>query len=167
MATSVKLAKIIGMIEVEETLSKTNLNGSTAEALTIMNKINSEYNLNSSTSPDAELVYMGLQSLSGGALTIDLTALTDSEGNTIASTGKKVRAILAKGTSTNAGAITIAVGASNGYELGGSAFSVDIDASDWFLAFFGTHAPDIAAGAKTLDCSGTTTESFKLIIVFG
>ena len=67
MATSVKLAKIKASFEVLETLSKTNLENSTSSTAEVINKLSKELNLGSGSSPDAELVYLGTQSLSGGS----------------------------------------------------------------------------------------------------
>lgn len=167
MATSVKQANINASIEVIETLSKTNLEGSTSSNKELISKISKALNLSSGSTPDAELIYEGTEALTAGSATIDLLTLSDSEGNTIATTGKKVRVIFIAPTSTNTAAITLTEGASNGYELGGDGWTFALTDEQWALIYLGTDAPDIGAAAKDIDMSGTGTESVKLIILFG
>lgn len=162
MATTVKEMNLKSSLEVIEDLSKTTLDDDK-----VTHKLEDVMKLHSGSTPDAELVYSGNIPLVAGAATIDLTALSDSEGNTIATTGKKVRAIKIKPTSTNTGAITLVDGASNGYELFGDGFSIALNGGNHVLAYFGVDAPDIGSSTKNIDLSGTGTESIDIVIVFG
>ena len=167
MATSVKQANINASVEVIETLSKTNLNGSTSSNKELISKISKTLNLTSGSTPDVELIYEGTQALTAGTATIDLTALTNSEGATITTTGKKVRLIMIVPTSSNTAALTLTVGASNGYLLGGAAWKFAFTDEQWALIYLGADAPDVGSSAKNIDISGTGTESVKLLILFG
>ena len=162
MATAAKFMKLHALLEVTEDLGlSTTVDDSIAQV------IEKALELTAGSTPDVEFVYHGTVAMSGGAATIDLTALTNAKGETIASTGKKVRAIYIVPTSTNANAITVKVGASNGYTLFGAAWSVILAADQYLLAYLGVSAPDVASGVRTIDLAGTTTQSVELLIVFG
>jgi hypothetical protein len=74
-----------------------------------------------------------------------------------------------KNKSTNANAITIAKGASNGYTGFGSAFSVTLQPGDeWtFKGNDNAGVTDVGSGAKTLDVSGTGAQVLQFHIVAG
>lgn len=167
MATSVKIAKLTGILTVIESLSRTNVNGSASQNTELKHEISKLQEFTSGTTVDAELVYMGTQALTDGTATIDLLSLADTEGNTIATTGKKVRAIMISPTDGNTGAVTLTEGASTGYELGGNTWSLALSDGDWALIYLGASAPTISASLKYIDISGTGTESIDLIILFG
>jgi len=167
MATSVKVAKLTAVFEVIESLSATNLSGTTSSAAEKVNKINKVREMTSGTTPDAEVVYMGTEALTAGTATIDLKALTNSEGDTIVTEAKKVRAIFMGATSSNTAAITLTEGASNGYELGGDGWKLALTDEQWAIIYLGSDAPAVGDSTKNIDISGTGTESVKLLIVFG
>jgi len=168
MATTVNEAKIIGQLIVSERLSKTGLAaGGTTSYIDVINQIIEQQNLTSGSSVDAEVVYMGTFTLSSGTVTIDLKALTNAEGDTIVTESKKVRAIMARAAAANTGSFTIADGASNGYQMFGNGFTIALNDANWFLSYLGADAPAISDSAKTLDCSGTGSETCLVIIVFG
>jgi hypothetical protein len=93
--------------------------------------------------------------------------LENSEGDTISSTGKKVRVIFAIPTSTNTGAITMTEGASNGYELGGDGWKLALTNSQFGFIYLEDDAPTISSSLKNIDLSGTGSESIKIGIIFG
>lgn len=107
------------------------------------------------------------QALTAGAASIDLTALTGTNGGAVNGTGLKVQAILIKNKSTNSNVMTFAVGASNGYNLAGAGWSEALLPGQWTLKFLNEAAPDVAAGAKTLDIAGTGAEVAQIGIVLG
>jgi len=162
MASSVKSVSLKMILEVIEDLGLSDVND---DKITHKHSLDERYSAYSS--PDVELVYEGTVALTDGSATIDLTDLSDKGGNTIATTGKKVRIISAIPTSTNTGAITLSDGASNGYELFGDGWSIDLTAGQRLLAFCDIDTPDVASGAKTIDLAGTAVESIDLLIVFG
>lgn len=127
--------------------------------------------LNASSTPDVEKVAYFTKTLSGGAATIDLTALSHN-GQTVDMTGKKLRAIMVKFASTNVGSLNIAPGASNGYDLFGASNDITIPAQTGtlpgvVLMTCGDSAPAVAAGDKNIDLTGTGTESFQFGMWFG
>lgn len=122
--------------------------------------------LTSTTSVPATDVASFSKALSTGTGTIDLTALDGTEA-TINGTGKKVQAVLFRNPSTNANAITIVEGASNGYELLGNAWSIVLQPGQQFGAYLKDAAPDIGASAKTIDISGTGSQALDCVLVIG
>lgn len=125
----------------------------------------------SSTTPDVERVAYFAKSLSGGAATIDLTAVAHN-GQTVDMTGKKLRAMLVKFDSANTGSLNIAPGASNGYDLFGASNDMTIPAQTGtmpglLLITFGDNAPAVAAADKNIDLTGTGTETFYFGMWFG
>lgn len=134
-------------------------------------QVGAQTQLTASTTPDAEYVSCPLLTLSTGALTIDLTALTpDINGATLDLTGKKVRALFFHNlSSTNT--MTFAKGASNGLDslsgswtmtlLAGERRCIDLSA----VAVASIAA--ISASIKTIDVSGTGTDTFDFGVVAG
>lgn len=148
---------------VTETLADGSL-GSSANSVQ-HTAFNEGATINASSTPPATKVAEAVVALSGGAKTVDLTALTGTNGATIDMSGLKVQIIRIKNLGANA--MTFVEGASNGYELMGNAWSV-ILASGQVLMLYGNDAtPDVAAGAKTIDVTGTTTQTFELTVVAG
>lgn len=162
MATTIKDSWTVSDVQVKEKLSKSTL----SDPYVIHRKLDN-FNANASTTPDAELVYSGTVSLSDGSATLDLTSISNSEGDTIATTGKKVRVFKAKATSDNANALTLTEGASNGYALAGASWKVILEASDSVLFILNDNADAVGASDKTIDLSGTGSQSVDIIIIFG
>jgi len=162
MATTVKECNIKSVLEVVEDLSKSTLSDDQ-----VTHNLEDVIKLHSGSTPDAELVYSGNVALTIGAATLDLKDITNAEGDTIVTEGKTIRAIKVKATSTNANALTLTEGASNGYELFGDGWTIALEAGDHFLAYLGSNAPAISDTVKTIDLSGTGAQSVDVIIVFG
>jgi hypothetical protein len=161
-ATSVQQADITLDANVKEKLTNSVLDDKY-----VTHRIRTLLQMTSATTPDAELIYSTTQALSGGSATIDLKSISNTEGTTIVTDGKKVRAFAAKATSTNENALTLTEGASNGYELMGDGWKVALEASDSFLVVLNDNAPAIGDSAKTIDLSGTLSESVDILIIFG
>ena len=123
--------------------------------------------LSGSTTPPVSLCASFLKALSSGTGTIDLTALVGTNGVAVDGTGLKVRAFKFINPATNANPITIAKGASNGYALAGSAFSVTLAPGQEIQAYLKDGAPAIGSGAKTLDLTGTGTQALQCQVVLG
>ncbi|HOA28101.1 MAG TPA: hypothetical protein PKG51_11380 [Arachnia sp.] len=122
--------------------------------------------LHASSTPPATKVAAFEQALTAGAATIDLTALTGANGVAVDGTGLKVQVLKIRNPDDN-DPVTVAVGASNGYELAGADFSVAIPGGGEFTFYGNDGAPDIGLGAKTLDLSGTGAEKVEVIVVMG
>jgi hypothetical protein len=123
--------------------------------------------LNATTTPPAAQVAAFQQALTSGAATIDLTSMVGTDGETVNGTGQKVQACKFRNPSTNANAIRIKIGASNGYALG-TTFDITLAPGASFGPFnLGGTAPVIGSSAKTLDLSGTGAQALDVLIVLG
>lgn len=104
-----------------------------------------------------------LLTLSGGAGTIDLRNLTGTNGAVIDGNGLKVQLIRIKNLGANV--MTFAEGASNGYALG-STYAVK--ANGGIAMEFGNDSmPDIGGSDKTIDVSGTGSQTAEVTIIMG
>lgn len=108
------------------------------------------------------------KTMSGGAATIDLTALPGKTADeTIDGTGLKVQLAKFRNLSTNANDITITFGAANPYNLLGAAFVILLKPGQSILVSLDEAAPDVAAGAKDIDISGTAAQILECQFVLG
>lgn len=107
--------------------------------------------------------------LTAGAATINLTALARNNLPTIDLTGLKVQFIHVINASTNSAALVIVDGATNGYNILGSATgAISIPVGGQFL-FFGNEGLDaVAAGDATIDLSSSDTDAtYDIMILAG
>lgn len=108
--------------------------------------------------------------LTAGAVTIDFTALTGANGAAVDATGLKLQYIAIINKAANA-ALSIVAGATNGYSLGHASARYDLPGhasnTSWIQQKFNDDLADVAAGAKTLDVTGTGTQSFYIALLFG
>ena len=111
------------------------------------------------------------KALAAGVGTIDLTSLPDFNGAAGAVTflGLKVQMIKVRSKSDNANPITITKGASNGYGFGaaGATFTIPLEPDCEATIYLDDKAPDVAAGAKTFDLSGTGSQVLEVTLVAG
>lgn len=119
----------------------------------------------SSTPPVTKTVYREF-ALSGGSLTIDFTSITGTNGITHDMTGLKLQTVIIKNPAGNA-SMNIAPGSSNPYAPWGTGNDITIPAGSTFGFYFADTLADVAAGAKTLDITGTGTEEISIGFVFG
>jgi hypothetical protein len=144
---------------------------SSADAGYTVNGLNQSGSLSASTTPPVTKSSTFDKALVAGAATIDLTSLPDDDGNVgaVDFTGLKPQVVILTNKSTNANAITIAKGASNGYTGFGAAFSITLQPGDT-VAFKGNDnagVTDVASGARTLDLSGTGTQVLQVQLIAG
>ena len=126
--------------------------------------------LTSATTPDVEYAAAPLLTLTAGAKTVDLTALSDVNGGTLDLTGKKVRALFFHNLSTTNN-MTFAKGASNGLDSLSGSWTMTllplekrcIDLTDVAVASIAA----ISASIKNIDVSGTGTDTFDFGVVVG
>lgn len=126
--------------------------------------------LNASSTPPATLQANGTKAMSAGTATIDFTALPgDTAMETKDATGLKLQRMRLKNPSTNANVVTVTKGASNGYGLtsGGASWTVVLSPGEEVYFRFADTCPDVAAGAKTLDLSGTLAQELDYLFIFG
>lgn len=108
------------------------------------------------------------KALSAGAGTIDFTALPgNTSGETVDGTGLKVRNLKLENPSTNANAITITPGASNGIDLLGADFSLTLAPGQKAQFDLDNDSPTIASGDRTIDLAGTGTQALDVQVVMG
>lgn len=123
--------------------------------------------LNSSSTPTATKHAAFAKALSAGAATIDLTALTGTNGVTVDGTGLKVVAVKFQNPSTNANDIQICFGASNAYLFGNNAaWKHTLCPRDEYLCKFHNN-PSIDATHKNIDLAGTAAQTLNCEIVLG
>jgi hypothetical protein len=122
---------------------------------------------NGSSTPPVTLDAYFQKPLVAGAATIDLTALSGTNGATVNFNTKKVQFYKFRNPSTNAGAITVTFGAANPYLLHGSAFKMTLNPGDEVMARLPNTAPTVDATHKNIDISGTGTEALDVGLVAG
>lgn len=105
--------------------------------------------------------------MADGAATIDLTALVGAAGAAVSGTGLKVQAVIFKNKATNANVISIADGASNGYQLFGNGWLIELPVGGFVLGYLKDLAPDVGGSAKTIDVSGTGSQVLQVQFVLG
>jgi hypothetical protein len=121
--------------------------------------------LNGTSTPAVTKQASFVQALTAGAATIDLTDLFGTNGASVDGTGLKVQAI--RVTNLGAAALTIEPGASNGYDAFGASSVVVVPAGGTVMLYAPEGTPDIGPTAKTLDLTGTGTETSQFTIVMG
>ncbi len=166
MASSASLA--MSLTVTEEIANNTDSLSATARSVT-HNAFNVSETLPRSASPAVPFTSTAFfkKALSSGAATIDLTSLTGTNGKTVDLTGLKVQAILLRNPSTNANPITVGEGATNGYELAGNAWSVQLKPGMSCMIYAAEQAPDVGSSAKTIDLAGTGSQALDVGIVAG
>lgn len=107
--------------------------------------------------------------LTAGAHTIDLSALTSTLGTTKNFTGKKVKGMILSANASNTGGVLVKRGASNGYPIFSTLAG---EATVWpglpFVQLFGNNLSAIGASTKTVDLSSADTDAeLELVIVVG
>lgn len=123
--------------------------------------------LKSDSTPPATKVAAFEQAMSGGAATIDLSALTGTNGATVVGTGLRVQVLKVKAPATNGNPITVSKGASNGYDGLGAAFSHTLVPGAEATFFLNDGGSDIGGSNKTLDLAGTLAQVLQVEIVLG
>lgn len=152
------------MIETTETFSDSDYPAVKSPPLT-HSGFDSRKDLDAATTPAVTKAAYFEKSLTAGAGTIDLTALTHN-GQAVDLTGLKVQCLRIKNKIGNA-AMTFAEGASNGYALLGASWLATLLAGQEITLFGNDATPDVAAGDRTIDITGTGTEQCEVSIVAG
>lgn len=104
--------------------------------------------------------------LSGGAATLDLTALPDGANFS----GKKIRGFAIRISYSATGVVTVAKGSSNGYPILGTADgvdgTVDIDRGI-FIVSLDDPVPAVSGTQKTVDLSSADSDAQYSVLVAG
>lgn len=153
----------------QETLAQNTTGLNASSRVVTWSAFNKTASLTASTTPPVTKVAGGTVALSGGAKTIDLTALTSlgANGYTEDMTGLKVQSFYFENPSTNANVISATFGASNPYNLSGADWKLTLSPGQSILLYGNDATPDVAAGAKNIDFAGTAVQPFKIQIVAG
>lgn len=160
-------ATAVFQCKVVETLEANTASAAEAKRKVTHDQFDDTYELAAATTPPATKVAAFEQNLSAGAATINLAALTGTNGATVDLTGLKVQIISIEAKAANANPITIVPGASNGIDLFGASSSITLQPGQRFMWFGNDAAPDVASGDRTLDLSGTGSQGLNIIIVAG
>lgn len=106
--------------------------------------------------------------LSTGALTVDLTAITDIRGVSISFNGKKIRDVTFVNPITNANQIQVKAGAASGHLLLGAAWSIILQPGD-LVTVRAVDAGNQAVGGsnKNWDLVGTGSQVLQIIASAG
>ncbi len=105
--------------------------------------------------------------MTDGAATIDLTDIDGPNGVAVDGSSLRIKWAKFSNPSTNGNAITVAIGASNGYDGFGAAFSVALAPGAEALIFTNDAGSDIGATKKTLDISGTGAQALSCVFAIG
>ena len=150
-----------------------NIPGVQVSPLTSQRLIHDAFNLAETAISPATQGAVFHQVLTGDSATIDLRAVVGSNNGEVDGNGLKVQALMLKairadGTTPNGNVITISVGAADGYDLAGAAFSLALQPGQSFLFLGADGTPDIATGDQDLDLDGTGSEDgVQVTLVMG
>jgi hypothetical protein len=129
--------------------------------------LNTGGDFSGTTTPAVTKVASGTATLSSGAATINLAALTGPGGAPVDFTGLKVQFAKITAPATNANDIVITPGASNGIDLFGGSSSLTIRPGMEILVKFNDQGPDVASGDRTIDLAGTGSQTLNYEFVAG
>lgn len=168
MATKLAFKSELTVTETAETGSDPFIStGTTEDKTTKYTGLNTKYDLEAGSTPPVVSSAMFKKAMSGGAGTIDLTAVPGPHGSTVNGNTKKVRACKFVNPATNANAITIVGGASNGYLLFGASGSIVLLPGDEVTLYKKDNAVTIDGTHKTLDISGNGAQELHCAFIFG
>ena len=156
-------AQVTMKCRVTETLSDTSLASNGTDV------VHDAYGLATTIKADSAVpatkVAAGIQTLTAGALTMDLTALTGTNGAAVTALGLKLQVWLLK--NLGAAVMTFSEGASNGYAALGASFSFKLLQNQMAQFYLADAAPDVASGDRTIDVAGTGSQTFQNVMVLG
>lgn len=150
------------------TVAQTLANNTGSAAASTRVITHAEYNesatLNAGSTPPAVESAFFLLTLTAGAATIDLRALTGTNGASVDGNGMKVQVVRFKNLGANI--MTISTGASNGHDF----FTADglvVQPGGHVMLFSNDNASDVGASDKTWDVAGTGSQTAEVSIVLG
>lgn len=150
---------------VAETLANNTGSAPASTRVVTHTDYNETASLTAATTPPVTTVAAFLLTLTAGAATIDLRALTGTNGASTDGNGLKVQILRFKNLGANI--MTLTPGASNGIDLLGSASSLAVPAGGHFMMYFNDASPDISSTDKTIDVAGTGSQTAEVTIVMG
>lgn len=160
MAASVSV-QYTGIVQVTETLA-TALSSAPVIVFDTLNKTNT---YGSASTPAVSKDAVNSIAMTTGAVTLDLTNMAGTNGVIVNGNSFKIQMVKFQNPSVNP--ITIKNGASNGYLLGGVAWSITIPSGGEFQMYLANVSQTISGTTKNIDISGTGSDSLNYIIVMG
>lgn len=148
-----------------ETLPNNTDSASTSKRQVTHSNFDQAATLNSGTTPPVTQVAEFKLTLTDGAATIDLRALTGTNGASVDGNGLKPQIVRVKNLGANA--LTIEPGASNGHDLFGASSLLIVPPGAHVQFFTNDGVEDIDATHKTLDVTGTGAQTSEWTIVMG
>jgi hypothetical protein len=121
--------------------------------------------LNGSSTPPISMASYQIYALSGGAATIDLTALLGVNDVAQDATGLKVQTLILENVSDNA--ITISPGSSNPYPLFGSGNDLVVPPGAVMQFFWNDELADVSGTVCEIDLSGAGTDTIRIGLCLG
>ncbi len=163
MSVSVTYASTI---TIAETLANNTGSAPASTRLVTHTDYNESGTYNSGTTPPVTTCASWLQALSGGTATVDLRALTGTNGASTDGNGLKVQMVRVKNLGANS--LTIKSGASNGHTGFFTATTgIIVPAGAHLQLFTNDNGDDIDATHKTWDLTGTGTQTSEWTVVMG
>ncbi len=106
--------------------------------------------------------------LSSGALTLDFTTLAGrAVDQTVDGTALRVQFLKLRNKSSNANSMLFVFGASNPYTGLGAAFNMTLKPGQSALFSLADGGPDVGSGCRTLDITGTGSQTVEYAVVLG
>jgi hypothetical protein len=127
---------------------------------------NQAHTLSAGTTPPATDVAAFTLTLTAGAATIDLRALTGTNGAVVDGNGLKVQSVQIKNNGANL--MTFKVGATNGHTgIFGATTGLPVQPGGEVLLFSNDNGDDIDATHRNWDVTGTAAQAARVKIVLG
>ena len=123
--------------------------------------------LHATSTPAVSKVWSDRVALVAGAKTLDLQALVNDNLPNVDFTGLKIQVWMLSVPESNSGAITMTVGAANGYDFSGGDGKVTLVPGASMVMTANNNLSDVAAADSELDFAGTGTEVFDILIIAG
>lgn len=151
---------------VVETLPNNTSSAPDATRKVTHTEFNEGSTLTATTTPPATTVAEFIATLTAGALTIDLTALTGTNGVTVNGTGLKVQVVRIKNLGANI--MTFKVGAANGHTgVFAATNGQPVQPGAVFMLYTNDTNDDVDGTHKTWDVTGTGSQTAEITIVLG
>lgn len=138
-------------------------------AISLAHAMSDKQTINATSTVPATKAYSDTLTLTAGAVSLDLAALTDAINADLNLTGLKVQALGIKCPTTNTAPVAVAAHATNGYALlAASDGKVEVQIGGSLFMTFNDDAPDVGASAKVLEFTSSDTDAtVQVLIVAG
>lgn len=152
-------ATVLHTLTVVEELETGVPAASAANSRITHNEYNLGVTLNSGSTPPATKVAAFEIQLGTGTATIDLEALSGTNGATVVGTALRVQVAKFRAHADNTAFVSIAEGAANGYDGFGAGFKISLEAGFEAQFYLGDAGADIGAANSDLDLASTDQDA--------